>query len=464
MKIETNGMPPWNRREEVINRLDYRAAFRELGMEVIGGPGKNGWVAVRIDEDDKHPSGTYNTHTGTFRDKRNAEWRGSIFDLRVALGKADDPTEAFTYYANMAGVGGHGHGQNPKKPTPGGFGHGKGRIVASYDYADGVGEIVATKHRTEGPDGKDFFFKPSWPDDRRLLYRLPDLIGATDDEIIHICEGEKDADRLASMGMVATTLFSSSGPWSPDYARVLSGRHVAIHEDNDEVGRKYSAMWATGLAGHAKTIRVVRYTDMPEKGDVSDWLDQLDPDSLEPRTREDLDTRVLGTPFWVPKIRRTANLGDLSIDNRGRFICPGFLIRDHFNLLSSHPKIGKTHMGLDLAKRIYMGLPWPTGHPATFETGTKTLWVPGDRHQDELKERAIAFGLPLDAILFNAYPDDDPYGGWNLDDPENIKRLRELIIIERPGLVFIDTVWHATKRKLCREDQVNEIIEVDPIV
>ena len=38
----------------------------------------------------------------------------------------------------------------------------------------------------------------------------------------------------------------------------------------------------------------------------------------------------------------------------------------------------------------------------------------------------------------------------------------ELVIAERPGLVFIDTVWRATRRRLSREDEVNMIMT--PIV
>ena len=93
--------------------------------------------------------------------------------------------------------------------------------------------------------------------------------------------------------------------------------------------------------------------------------------------------------------------------------------------------------------------------------GTTTLWVCGDRHQDELRERAAAFGLPPEAVRLNALP-DNPYGGWDLDDPDNVTLLNDLVISERPGIVFIDTVWRATKRRLNKEDEVNIIMT--PIV
>jgi AAA domain len=155
---------------------------------------------------------------------------------------------------------------------------------------------------------------------------------------------------------------------------------------------------------------------------------------------------------------RSAHLGDLtSCQSAGRFVWPNWIVRGHFTLLSSDPKIGKTHLGLDMARRLWLGLPWADGQPATFPARTTTLWVAGDRHQDELRERAAAFGLPLEAVRLNALP-HEPYGGWDLDNPDNVKLLGDLVASERPGLVFIDTVWRATKRRLNKEDEVNMLM------
>jgi hypothetical protein len=168
-------------------------------------------------------------------------------------------------------------------------------------------------------------------------------------------------------------------------------------------------------------------------------------------------------PAPTPEAERlTAHLGDLdNPQNSSRFLWPHWIVRGHFNLLSSDPKIGKTHLALDWARRIYFALTWPDGQAATFPEGTRTLWVCGDRHQDELRERAAAFGLPPEAILLNASP-DDPYGGWDLDNPENVEALRHRAETEAPGLIFIDTVWRATRRKLSREDEVNLLM--DPLI
>src|SRR5262249_42393947 len=131
-------------------------------------------------------------------------------------------------------------------------------------------------------------------------------------------------------------------------------------------------------------------------------LDEIDPE---------------GPPPEAAATRRTAHLGDLAGANEARrFTWPRWFVRGHFTLLTSDPKVGKPRVGRELAKRIYREDCWPDGQCPTLPPGTKTLWVPGDRQQDELRELARAYGLPVEAVLLNASP-DDPYGGVSLDDP-----------------------------------------------
>ena len=156
-------------------------------------------------------------------------------------------------------------------------------------------------------------------------------------------------------------------------------------------------------------------------------------------------------------LRRPANLGDLGNDDKSRFVWGSWLTK-HINLLSSDPKIGKTFVMVDLARRIYQAECWPDGQEPTFPQGTKTLWICGDRHQDELRDYVEAFGLPLEAVLLNTVP-SEPYGGCDLDNPNTLGTLTEFIEGERPGLVIIDTLWRATKKRLYQEEQVNVIAE-----
>src|SRR5262249_10330511 len=108
---------------------------------------------------------------------------------------------------------------------------------------------------------------------RRVLYRLPELLSGDESEMVWVAEGEKDVDRLVSLGLVATTNPSGAGKWRDEYSQLLCGRDVVIPEDNDEPGRKHAQQVAQSLNGVARTVRILTLPGLPAKGDVSDWLD-----------------------------------------------------------------------------------------------------------------------------------------------------------------------------------------------
>jgi len=149
------------------------------------------------------------------------------------------------------------------------------KIVATYDYTDENGTLLYQVARLEPksfrhrrPDGKGGWI---WQkSERAVLYRWPDIL-KNPDGTVFICEGEKDADRVAGLNLCATTV--AGGKWTQDCIEALRGRDCIIFEDNDETGSKKALDAATAFYGVAKTIRIVRFPDLPEKGDVSDWLD-----------------------------------------------------------------------------------------------------------------------------------------------------------------------------------------------
>ena len=96
----------------------------------------------------------------------------------------------------------HGGSRRERRPVR--------RIIAEYDYRDQNGELihqvvrwVPKDFRQRRPDGKG-----GWINDiegvARLPYRLPEMLAAPE-SLVFIVEGEKDADRLASVGLIATT-------------------------------------------------------------------------------------------------------------------------------------------------------------------------------------------------------------------------------------------------------------------
>jgi len=153
-------------------------------------------------------------------------------------------------------------------------------IVATYPYTDEDGELLfevvrlanPKDFRQRRPDGKGGW---TWKTKgvRRVLYRLPEILAAVGaGQLIHVVEGEKDADNLAGLEVAATTNSGGAGKWSKALSESLRGARVAIIPDNDQPGRDHAELVASKLSGVAAEVRVVTLPSLPDGGDVSDWI------------------------------------------------------------------------------------------------------------------------------------------------------------------------------------------------
>ncbi len=167
------------------------------------------------------------------------------------------------------------------------------QAVAYYEYRGADDRLLCEKVRFErkaanGEHQKTFAIRRPDPErpgairydagDERAIYRLPEVIAARDgreaDGMLVFTEGEKDADRLAALGLVTTTHFASSPTFTSQDLNALRGfRQAAVLEDNDAPGRKHALKVATQLRTVIDDVRIVSFPELPEHGDVSDYLD-----------------------------------------------------------------------------------------------------------------------------------------------------------------------------------------------
>lgn len=174
----------------------------------------------------------------------------------------------------------------------------KPRIVATYDYRDENSVLVMQAVRYEPKDFRQRKPKEGGGWDwkvkgvRVLPYRLPELLAGPDRKVC-VVEGEKDADNLAHIGILATCNAGGAGKWTAEHAKHLAGRAVVILPDNDPPGAAHAQQVAATLAGVASSVKIILLPGLREKGDVSDWL-------AAGGTKEQLAKLVAETPVWSP--------------------------------------------------------------------------------------------------------------------------------------------------------------------
>jgi hypothetical protein len=108
-----------------------------------------------------------------------------------------------------------------------------------------------------------------------MLYRLPELVAdmaARPDDLVFICEGEKDTETLRAQGQIATTNSNGADQWPSEENQRFKGRHVVVMVDNDRKGRDRARAMIPGLRCYAESVKAIELPGLPAKGDVSDWL------------------------------------------------------------------------------------------------------------------------------------------------------------------------------------------------
>lgn len=280
--------------------LQYQELMEPVARYLLGEPN------ARLSKPDElrfgaHGSVALDLATGTFYDHEANEGGGVLDLVRLKSDSAKTRTDAAKWLERAGFLNvvkkSNGHDQNLKntnqqktphpclelepshevmkswpqarQPAP--------AVVATYDYCDEAGALVFQVLRYEPktfrqrrPEGSGWSWSVKGV--RVLPYRLSALL-ADPAATVFLVEGEKDADRLAALGLVATCNAGGAGKWKKEHSEFLRARRVVVLPDNDEAGEKHAQQVERSLRGIAAEVRTLVLPGLPDKGDVSDWLD-----------------------------------------------------------------------------------------------------------------------------------------------------------------------------------------------
>ena len=409
-----------------------QARLQALGKSCVGG---NGSFAIQCPAHDDHsPSGSLKEVTPGGNVLIHCHGGCSFDEIRNALGL---PASAF--FANSDGSGGS---EGSDLRESGNDSGGVRRVAHAYSYRDLLGAELFQVVRTEPkgffqrtPDGRGGYINSVRNTDK-ILYGLPELTaGIAAGKKVFVVEGEKDADAVSALGLIATTNPGGAGKWSDHYSETLAGADVVVLGDNDVLGRRHAHVVAKALDGKAATVRVLAFPGLLEKGDVSDWL-------RAGGTAEQLVSLAAAAPVWDPSANPapsapTENTGIQFISAaslRTLEIKPVTYIVEPFltpglTLLVGLPKAGKSFLSLDIGIAVATGAHALGRLPVT--PGTVLCFALEDSNE-RLKRRLALFGVwPERLQLATTMPSLDR-GGL-----ENLRRCLDEYIDTK--LVIIDT-------------------------
>ena len=278
----------------------------------------------------------------------------------------------------------------------------QGDTEAIYDYTDENGGLKYQAIRKRGkrfaqrcPDGQGGWIW-STKDVQRYPYRLTDLLESTSEQVF-VVEGEKDVDRLRQHDLVATCNVGGAGKWTDSLSPWLAGRSVVILPDNDNAGREHAKKVAKSLDGIARSVLVLELPGLPQKGDVSDWLDQghsvaeLKELVASPRTAGIASLRD-ATMTFIDRLRgEQPRLIDSGISELDYAVSGGFEHGEQI-VVAGRPGHGKSAIGMQMVYSL-------------AKQGMSTLVISEEMGTAALAKRTIQFASDIEAEHWRYRPD-----------------------------------------------------------
>ena len=325
-----------------------------------------------------------------------------------------------------------------------------------YSYTDEEGRELYRKIRIEpGFDGKAKSFYSERVDEngqiirslrgfRRVLYRLPEVLkGIAEGKTIYLVEGEKDADKLAGHGLIATTS-SESLKWTAEFSEVLKGADVVILYDMDVTGLERRDLLSRNLYNKVKKLRVVDLPGLEYQEshglDVSDWLAQGHQIAeLVEITAETIDFTQTGKSGKIRAVTMDEFL-EMDLPKREMILEP-FLPSQGLCLLYAKRGVGKTHVALGIAYAVATGgsfLKWRAPRPmrVTYIDGEMPAWA----MQERLKRISVTENLkpPHPSYLQLITPDLQEGPMPDLSTKEGREAIEDAI--KDSDLIIIDNI------------------------
>ena len=280
-----------------------------------------------------------------------------------------------------------------------------------YVDEDGITQHIKQRYKTFDSKGKTYKQYRVDENGRRhasmtganiVPYNLPEVdFARKTGRTVFLCEGEKAADALKSLGVVATCTHQGASSFPEDVVKHLVGLTIAIVPDNDTVGWDYARKAVAALKSVTKSIRVVDLGLEEIKEDAYEFVHKYHGDKdrlvdLTKATQAIISEMDVTTPARLNNSAETQVSEELELpqvplqregfkleawddiqDEPVEWLVQGVIPQRSFVALYAPPASFKSFIALDIAECIATGRPF-LGNEITRRGAV--LYIAGEGH------------------------------------------------------------------------------------
>lgn len=291
-------------------------------------------------------------------------------------------------------------------------------VEATYTYRDRNGKVLFYIDRLSGKrfrgrregNGATAFEVPK---EMRVLYNLQHVDTAIQSgDVVHLCEGEKDADAMKQHGLIATTNPFGAKNWQDSYSEALRGAMVVAYVDKDEAGESRAKSLQKALSGVCKSLEFRQAKvgkdpfDHLAAGYGVDEFTPYEPVRTGFMSMLDFMQQEIPPVEWI--VDELIGVGTLAI-------------------LVAKPKVGKS----TLCEELLYGVTTGSDFLGRSVKKGRSLYMALEASPAHLKHALQASGIPHDSPIFIV---------TSIKDCPNVDDLRAAIEAHKPNLIIIDTL------------------------
>ena len=324
-------------------------------------------------------------------------------------------------------------------------------VEAEYYYGGDSSTASIRKRRDKNKnfiwEHRDFAgnWKPGRNNAPHELYKA-----GTEEDIVIVVEGEKDADNLSKLGFYCVSSENGAGAnstgkkWYKEYSNELQGKTVYIIADQDDIGRTFADTVEAELQGIAASVTQIDlsagWPEIPKHGDVSNMIDALGSDAtyafIHAQLASDPKRTTVEPKPCLPEGFKTL---DQIQEETPEWFIPNIMPKGAITVFAADGGVGKTCTWCDIISKASRGkgcILDPDGHKRN--PATALVFAAEDSASMILKPKLRQSGCDMSKVIIF----DQAAGEKNAENQMKFgsKNLIEAIRNIKPDICVFDPI------------------------